>query len=51
MLRRLARTSSRSSGTEHVVLGHLGRRGRDVEQAGALLGRQQGTAGHRTSGR
>lgn len=30
---------------------HLGRRGRDVEQAGALLGRQQGTAGHGTSGR
>lgn len=25
--------------TEHVVLGHLGRRGRDVEQAGALVSR------------
>lgn len=37
--------------TEHVVLGHLGRRGRDVEQAGALFGRQEGSAGHRTSGR
>ena len=38
-------------GAEHVVPGHLGRRGRDGEQAGALLGGQQGTAGHRTSGR
>ena len=38
-------------GAEHVVPGHLGRRGWDGEQAGALLGGQQGSAGHGTSGR
>ena len=33
-------------GAEHVVLRHLGGIDRDGEQAGALLGRQQGAAGH-----
>ena len=32
-------------GAEHVVPGHLSRRGRDGEQAGALFGGQQGSAG------
>ena len=33
-------------GTEHIMAGHLGRIGRDREQAGSLLGRQQGARGH-----
>ena len=33
-------------GAEHVVLRHLGGIDRDGEQAGALLGGQQGAAGH-----
>jgi hypothetical protein len=33
-------------GAEHVVLCHLGGIDRNGEQAGALLGRQQGAAGH-----
>ncbi len=35
---------------EHVVPGHLGRLSRNGEQAGALFGGQQGSAGHGTSG-
>jgi hypothetical protein len=33
-------------GAEHVVPSHLGRRGWDGKQAGALLGGQQGAGGH-----
>ena len=33
-------------GAEHVMPSHLGRRGWDGKQAGALLGGQQGAAGH-----
>ena len=33
-------------GTEHIMAGHLGRIGRDREQADSLLGRQQGARGH-----
>ena len=33
-------------GTEHIMAGHLGRVGRDREQADTLLGRQQGARGH-----
>lgn len=34
---------------EHAMPGQLGRRNRDIEKAGALLGGQKGTAGHGTS--
>ena len=33
-------------GIEHIMAGHLGCIGRDREQPGSLLGRQQGTRGH-----
>jgi hypothetical protein len=33
-------------GIEHILTGHFGCIGRDGEQPGSLLGRQQGARGH-----